>query len=405
MSPCHRADDQGMVLAARRLAVLALVVLGAVYVSWLGFGVQVTGDYPRLFAPSMGALLTAHVGAFFHLLPEDGAGGSVLLRAPGALLGKLLVGGEKAEFRFGALESALVLAGLGLWLARGMREEGRPRVGRAAVVGLCVIVPGLLDAIFFGHPEEPLGAALCVGAVLLAGGDRQTLAGVALGLAVINKPWGLFALAPALLAAPRARWRIVAVAGTIAAALFATAFLVAPGHFASSLDALSGVAHPEELWWPLAHLSAPSGVTPTYYLPGFVTSHARELVVLLAAALALALARRPERRTEDCLALLALVFLVRCLLDPNDHVYYHVPFLIALLAWEARTRDVPVLALLATGLLWLVFHTVSGVAGLSIQFAAYLAVTMPLLALLGSAALGRSAPDREGVQARRVAAH
>jgi hypothetical protein len=105
------------------------------------------------------------------------------------------------------------------------------------------------------------------------------------------------------------------------------------------------------------------------------------------------------------LALLALAFLVRCLLDPNDHVYYHVPFLIALLAWEARTRDAPVLALLATGLLWLVFHTVSGVAGLSIQFAAYLAVTLPLLGLLVRAVLGRSAPDREGVQARRVAAH
>ncbi|HEY5317502.1 MAG TPA: hypothetical protein VIJ20_05945 [Solirubrobacteraceae bacterium] len=234
--------------ALRRLTVPALVLIGAVYVAWLGFGVQTTGDYPRLFAPAMGALLGGHVDAFFHLLPEDGAGGSVLLRAPGALLGRLLVGGRLAEFRFGALESILALGGLGMWLAR-------------------------------------------------------------------------------------------------------------------------------------------------------------ELVVLLAAGLALPLARGSERTTEDCLALLALVFLARCLLDPDDHVYYHVPFVIALLAWEARTRDAPVLALLATGLLWLVFHTVSGVAGLDVQFIAYLAVTMPFVAVLLRPALGRAAPRRQGVPARPAAAH
>jgi hypothetical protein len=136
-------------------------------------------------------------------------------------------------------------------------------------------------------------------------------------------------------------------------------------------------------------------VTPSYYLPAFITAHARELVVLLAAVLALPLARRPERTTEECLALLALAFLVRCLLDPNDHVYYHVPFVIALLAWEARTRDAPVLALLATGLLWLVFHTVSGVAGLSVQFATYVAVTLPVLVIVGRPALGRTVPVTE----------
>jgi hypothetical protein len=396
MPASRLADDQSMQVAIRRLSILALLVLGAVYVAWLGFGVQTTGDYPRLFAPSMGALLAGHFGAVFHLLPEDGAGGSVLLRAPGALLGKLLGGGQLAEFRFGALESVLALAGLGLWLARDMRPAGRPSVGRAAVVGLCVIVPALLDAIFFGHPEEPLGAALCVGAVLLADADRPVLAGVVLGLAVINKPWGLFAVAPALLAAPRGRIWIAAVAGAIAALWFATAFVVAPGHFVHSLSALSAVAHPQELWWPLAHLSAPPGVTPTYYLPAFITAHARELVLLLAAGLALPLARRPDRTTEDCLALLALVFLIRCLLDPNDHVYYHVPFVVALIAWEVRTRDAPVLALLTTGLLWVVFHTISGVSGLSVQFLAYLAVTLPLLVVIGRPALGLKAPDRRG---------
>jgi len=403
MPPSRRVDDQLMTDAMRRIAAPALVLAGAVYVAWQGFGVQTTGDYPWLFAPAMSALLAGHLGAFFHQLPGDGAGGSVLLRAPGALVGRALVGTRLGEFRFGALESMLALGGVGLWLARGMRAHGRPTVARAAVVGLCVIAPALLDAIFFGHPEEPLGAALCVSAVLLADADRPILAGVALGLAIINKPWGVFALAPTLLAAPRGRLRLAAVAGGIAVGWFGTAYLAAPAQFAHSLSALSPVAHPEELWWPLAHLSAPPGVTPTHYLPAFITAHARELVVLLAAGLALPLARRRGRTTEDCLALLALVFLVRCLLDPNDHVYYNVPFVIALIAWEARTRGAPVLALLTTGLLWLIFHTLSGVAGLDVQFVAYVAVTIPLAVVLIAPALGRAACGRGRVAARRAA--
>ncbi len=42
----------------------------------------------------------------------------------------------------------------------------------------------------------------------------------------------------------------------------------------------------------------------------------------------------------------------------------------------------PVLSLLATGLLWLVFHTVAGVASLEVQFVAYVAVALPFLAAL-----------------------
>jgi hypothetical protein len=328
-----------------------------------------------------------------------------LLRAPAALLGKLLVGGRLAEFRFGALESALAVGGVGLWLARGMRAEGRPIVARASVVGLCVLVPTLLDAIFFGHPEEPLGAALCVSAVLLADDEDPALAGVALGLAIINKPWGIFAIAPTLLAAKHGRVQIALLAGGIAAGWFATAYIVAPAHFAQSLSALTSVPHPEELWWPLAHFSSSPTTPAAYSLPPLIAAHARDLVVLLAAGLSLALARRAERSTEDCLALLALVFLLRCLLDPSDHVYYHVPFVIALVAWESRTRGAPVLALAATGLLWFVFHTVSGVAGLNVQFIAYVAVTIPLLVVLLGPVLGRAVPGRGGVPARSVAAH
>jgi hypothetical protein len=393
-----------MLLRLRRLAVPALVVAGAIYVACAGFGVQTMGDYPRLFASSTNALLAGHLGLFFRELPEDAAGGSVLLRAPAALLAKLLFGGQLAIFRFGALESVLALGGVGLWLARGMRASGGSVLARAAVVGLCVIAPALLDAILFGHPEEALGAALCVAAVLLADGEHPAIAGVALGLAIINKPWGIFAIAPTLLAARHGRVLIATLAVAITGAWLATAHLVAPGHFAHSLNALTSVVHSQELWWPLAHLASSPGLTPAYALPAFIGAHARGLVVLAAAALAVPLARRPARTAEDCLALLALVFLLRCMLDPSDHVYYHLPFVIALLAWESRARGAPILALLATGLLWLVFHTVSGVAGLDVQFLAYTAVTVPFVVVLARTALGRTASRRDALPAQPAAA-
>ena len=52
---------------------------------------------------------------------------------------------------------------------------------------------------------------------------------------------------------------------------------------------------------------------------------------------------------DGCLALLALLLLMRCVLDPGDHIYYHVPLVLALAAWEIETRGWPLLALWAAG--------------------------------------------------------
>src|SRR5437764_1708460 len=110
-----------MGLVARRTAPLAVVVLGAVFVAWAGFGMQTMGDYPVDYAPAMNALLGGHIGAFFGHLPTNGAGGSVLLRAPAAVVGKSVIGTQLAVFRFGALSCMLVVGGLGLFLARDLR--------------------------------------------------------------------------------------------------------------------------------------------------------------------------------------------------------------------------------------------------------------------------------------------
>src|SRR5207302_1113379 len=148
-------------------------------------------------------------------------------------------------------------------------------IARLAVVALALASPVTFKALYFGHPEELLGAAMCAGALLLAARGRSLAAGVLLGLAIATKQWAVLAFVPTLLAAREAR-------------------------------------------------------------------------------------RRPDRRPEDALALLALILLLRCLLDPLTYSYHHAPFLIALVAYEAvRRRGVPVLGLFAALMLWLTASVVA----------------------------------------------
>ncbi len=391
-----------MATVRRRLGPVTVIVLAAIWTAWLGFRTQVMGDYPTDFAPAMNALLSGHVGAFVQRLPTNGDGGALPLYAPAALLGKLLSGSQHAIFHFGALACLLALGALGLYLARGMRAAGRPAAERAAVIGLCVLAPAMLDVILYGHPEETLGVALCVGAVLLASEEHITLAGLALGLALVNKPWGVLAVIPVVLAAPRGRARLCLLAGAIAAGWIAAIYIVDPSHFRRIALVASGsdVAFPGDVWWPLARLQASPGVAAAYYPPALVAAHARELVVLLALPISLPLALRHDRSPASPLALLALLFLTRCMLDPSNHVYYQLPLVVAIAAYECRCRRMPVAALLATAGFWVVFHPIPTVAGLNLQYAMYLAVALPLLAYLTPPATGigwsRLMPARAG---------
>ncbi len=167
----------------------------AAWTAWFGGTWQVDGgDYSKDYAPAMNALLVGHLGAFFGNLPTNGAGGSVLLRAPFALLGKLAVGDQLTIYRFGSLACLLVLGALGLWLARDMRRRELPIPVCVGLVAIFAGAPALLEAVYYGHPEEPLGAALAIAAVALAGSKRPLLAGVLLGAGVfikrgVSSPW------------------------------------------------------------------------------------------------------------------------------------------------------------------------------------------------------------------------
>jgi hypothetical protein len=274
-------------------------------------------------------------------------------------------------------------------LAADMRRKGAPLPTRLGVVALYAAAPALLEAVYYGHPEEPLGAALTVAAVLVAASERPVLAGCLLGAAVINKPWGVFALGPVLLCAPRQHLRVLLPAGAIVGGWFTVAAVTAPSRFLLAVHGAetSIVAHPQDLWWPLAH-------TVGFYPlpPAIISAHARQLAVVLALVTAVALAIRARRsRTplsaDGALALLAFGFALRCLLEPATHDYYQLPFVVALAAWETRARRSVAISLVATVVLAFDFGRLDEYTG-AIPFAVYLAVLLPICALLSGELLG-----------------
>jgi hypothetical protein len=81
--------------------------------------------------------------------------------------------------------------------------------------------------------------------------------------------------------------------------------------------------------------------------------------------------------------MLALLFLLRCLLDPMTVGYYHVPLLLSLLALEAlHRRGLPLLTLLGSGVLWLLVARVPWGSEPAKVAAIYLAWALPLTAYL-----------------------
>ena len=114
--------------------------------------------------------------------------------------------------------------------------------------------------------------------------------------------------------------------------------------------------------------------------PEWLSALTRPLTVGSGIAVALIwwLRSGPERNRDDLLGVLALVFLLRCMFDPWDVVYYHLPLVVALAAWEARRgSSLPVLSLVVTAACWLTFITYEVRAGYG-PYLAYLAWSVPL---------------------------
>lgn len=372
----------------RLIAATAVAVTAALAVGLIGLLTPAFTDYEVEAEPSFSALRAGDLDTFFRLLPSYG--GSLVLRAPFVLLGDLWGGGALTAFRMAAVPALAAGVALGLVLFRTMRGGGA-----WLVLLLAAANPITVRALEVGHPEELLGAVLCVAAVLAALRERPALAGVLLGLAVANKAWAVLAIGPVLLALGAGRWRATGVAAVVAALILAPIALLA-GRTGAPQGITGAIFHPQQVWWFFgAHGEAVqsfSGLRPGYRVaPDWLNGISHPLIVLLAVPLSAVWWRgRHDRR--DALGLLVLLMLLRCVLDPWDSVYYALPFLLALLAWDALDRQrVPWATLTATLLVWVSFELAPQILAPDGQAVAYLGWAVPACALV---ALRLFAPAR-----------
>ena len=272
-----------------------------------------------------------------------------------------------------------------------MARAGRPLAERAALVGVLLVAAPVVDLLDAGHPEEALAAVLCVAAVLVAIADRPVAAALALGAAIAVKPWALIAIGPVLLAAPRARVLIGLGAAAMVGVLYLPLLLLDSGHV---IGVTRGVAttdgwifKPQQMWWPL-RTEHPFGGVSGFSGPGWLRSVSHPLIVVVAMAISAGAGwqrLRPARgrlaasfEPRDALLLLALVALLRCVLDPWNSVYYVLPCVLALAAWEAMgPRGLPALSAGVLALTWLTFIGLRDVVGWDGLAAAYLVWAVP----------------------------
>jgi|HubBroStandDraft_2_1064218.scaffolds.fasta_scaffold00113_23 hypothetical protein len=406
---------------------------GCAAMAWLGLSNFVWNDYETEAKPPFEALAHGHFLSFLRLAPAYG--GSLVERAPFALLPGLWGGGSLAVYRMVALPCLLAMAALAVWLCARMRAEARPVLARAMVVGICVANPLALSALEVGHPEELLGACLCVGAVLLASRGRPIWAGVLLGLAIANKEWALIAVGPVLLALPRLPQRdarrvfagrpavsCIASSCIVVAVIFTPLLLVSKGSFVANTSAatvpLGKLFQPWQLWWFLGSHAARVHGTFGAPLPGYRTgpawteaiSHPLIVAVGIGLAGAVWLQHRHEQRgvsERSAMLLLALVLLLRCVLDTWNTGYYMLPCAIALLAWDVRgARRLPVLALVSIVPPWFALQELSA-HGISpdAQAALFLAWTLPLAVWLGARLFARPASAPRHTPSVRARVH
>ena len=356
--------------------------------------------------PSIDALSHGDLGEFFAEQPPMGSF-SLLLRTPPAIASNLVDGGDLLVYRSGVFICVLAAGLLAVFLAMSMIRRGRPWTIWALVAAAIVVNPLTYQAAYWGHPEEVLAAALTVGALIAAGRRRWLLGGLMLGAALATKQWAALAVVPALIAAPAGtRVRLALTAAALAAALTVPMLAADPDRFQAAQEMVSSASSythtvtATNLWWPFASQSTDEGIdgfgqTTTitqYSLPDDVGRVLHLGVIAVALALSLLYARRRGRgNPDDLLQLVALLFLLRCVLDPLTFSYHHVPFLIALISFEALRRPVPVLSAVAIGALLLMNEVVVPLGEPVLINVFYLAWTIPLAGVM---ALSLFAPRR-----------
>jgi Glycosyltransferase family 87 len=379
----------GDVQRSTRMLAIGLALAGGLFCVL----VSRLGDYPADAGPAIAAL--AH-GSFRRAAAVPFLMGplTIVLRAPFARAADMFGQDGQAAYRAGIVPCLIAGGALGAALA-SRRTSGRREAWLPFAAALVLLSPASVAAVQTGHPEEMVGGALGVAAVLLAARGRPGWAGLALGLAIATKQWALLAIVPTLLAAAPGQRRRVAGVAAVTAAAFYLPFVAGDPHAflqATRIEAhVVHVAAPQSIWLPFArteHVQLSGFPVLTYHaLAAWVPTVSHALIVLLPIPLA-ALWWRRRLDADRALALLALLFLIRCALDPVDQDYFHLPFVLALLAFEAMSerfrlvRGLPVATLAVFGCLWLSFDGLSAAAHPWLVATVYLAWTSAAAAYL-----------------------
>jgi Glycosyltransferase family 87 len=362
-------------------------VLSVAPAAVLAAAVHSAGDYGSGIAddpgPTIAALVHGHLAAAAHDQPFMGLT-SIVLRLPFAAIATALGGGRMLTYRFGVFACALVLTVVVLMAVR--RAHVRP------AVGLLIAVVAVLNPITVewlnGHPEELLGGALCVAAVLAAIDDRPVLAGVLLGLAIGTKEWALLAALPTTVACSRGRLRMLLIAAVAAAPLVLALPAMDPTAFARVSRGLGHLTWPSfrSWWWMVSgyrHVKLAHGLsTSVHSLPLRLTRADISMLPLVIAVPLVWLHVRGQHRPQDAMRLLALLLLFRCALDPECGPYYTVPAIVALLAWEGLDGKISLAALIAVAFFSLGEHEATVAATLRTAEVCWLAGTVGLTAYL-----------------------
>jgi len=349
---------------AELAAVAALALAGSLWMLWSHAWQVTLNDYGLEAMRPLVALLHARIWLFLSTAPAYGP--SLVLRAPFALGASLAHGTELLVYRLSALPCLLALAGLAVWIAPQLRAAGRGWLAILLTLAVCVLNPVTYFALAIGHPEEILGAVLCVAAVVAALRGHANWAGFLLGVAIANKEWAVVAIGPVLVALPGQRIRALLVATGVGGVLLGPLAL-ASGTLASAgarLTVSDGASnfYTQQLWWFFgtpAHwtLQTHDQVMLGFrFPPAWLAGHAHILIASIGLPLSYFATRRRMPR-ENALALLALLMLLRCGLDPWDLVYYQLPFIAALLSWETVVKGrAPVGAAIATAAAYAIFE-------------------------------------------------
>ncbi len=326
------------------------------------------GDYPTDAGPALTSIAHGHLGSFFAHQPAMGAF-ALLVRVPFVAIGSVFGSSAVGLYRWGAAPCVFALGAVAFWLSVVARRRGASRLGQLVILVICLFSPLVGDALYWGHPEEILTAALAAGALLAACEGRVTLTAVLAGLAIASKQWAVLILLPAVLIVGRQRLRLT-IASLGVATTVTLPMVVA--NFGAFRHMLAYISKPQPIMTVFTWLY-PFSPTTTVHVTnifgdsrsfigrgvfGLEATLSHPLIVALGLLVPALLwwRGRGSVGTQQLLGAAALVLLLRCVLDPGSAAYYHLAMILVLVTMDATAgRRLPTAGICGTAIGYLVF--------------------------------------------------